>query len=188
MPELTLGRVPVAGDDLADGEAVLGVVDRRAASSSAKGRVPNLRQSWSQPSTQPGTDQLSGPCTGIVLQALRLEEVDRGRFGRPAAGVEAVELLGLGVPDDGEQVAADAARHRLDHAEDGVGGDGRVDGVATLLKNLDRRRRRQRLAGRRHPLTGHHRRSRLVQRPGGSIGGGETAIAAQRDPQQGDQD
>ena len=72
--------------------------------------------------------------------------------GRAAAGVEAVELLRLRVPDDGEQVAADAAGHRLHEAHRGVGGDGRVDRVAALLQDVEPDLRRERVAGGDHAV------------------------------------
>ena len=160
-----LGVLPVAGDDLADGKAVLGVGDRRreqlgprpGAEPLAK-LVPAVDAAGHRPAQR--------PVDGDRRQPLGLEQLDRRGRRRAAAGVEAVELLGLGVPDDGEQVAADAARHRLDHAEHGVGRDGGIDGVAALLQHADRGRGRQRLAGRGHALPGHHGRARLVQRPG----------------------
>src|SRR5438094_916872 len=43
------------------------------ASSSLNDLVPNFRRSSSQPSTQPGTDQLSGPVVGISLYPLSLK-------------------------------------------------------------------------------------------------------------------
>ena len=56
-------------------------------------------------------------------------------FGRPAAGVDAVKLAGFGFPVDGEEVAADAVGHGLSHAEDGVGGDARVNGGAAASQD-----------------------------------------------------
>ena len=51
--------------------------------------MPNRLRSWSQPSTQPGTDQLRGPNVGISLQSLGLEQIDRGSRRRAAAGIQA---------------------------------------------------------------------------------------------------
>ena len=65
---------------------------------------------------------------------------------RPAARVQAVDRAGLRVVVDDEQVAADAVAGRLHQADGGVGGDGRVDGVAAALENLHAGARRQRLA------------------------------------------
>jgi hypothetical protein len=58
------------------------------------------------------------------------------RSGRPAAGIEAVELAGLGFPIDGEEVAAEAVGVGLGDLEDGVGGNGCVDGGAACLENM----------------------------------------------------
>ena len=96
-------------------------------------------------------------------QPLGLEEVDRGGGRSAAAGIQAVELLGLGVPDDREQVATDPTRHRLDDPEHGVGRDRGIDGVAPLLQHADGGRGRQRLAGGGHAVAGDHGRARLVR-------------------------
>ena len=48
-------------------------------------------------------------------------------------GVQAVQFLA--VPQDGEVVAAQAIRHRLDNCHAGGGGDGRVHRVAALLQD-----------------------------------------------------
>ena len=63
--------------------------------------------------------------------------VDRGRVGCPAARVESGQSAAFGLPDDGEQVAADAAGHGFHHAEYGVDGDGGVNGVAAGFEDLD---------------------------------------------------
>jgi hypothetical protein len=48
-----------------------------------------------------------------------------------------VELAGLGIPEQREQVAAEAGHVGVDDAEDGVGGDGGVDGRAVALEHLE---------------------------------------------------
>src|SRR4051812_13945560 len=68
-----------------------------------------------------------------LLQSSGPKEIDGGRERCAAARVESVELLRLRVPDDGEEVAADPTGHRLDHAEYGVGCDGSVDCIASVL-------------------------------------------------------
>ena len=147
-----------------------------AASSSANGFVPNFVRSSSQPSTHPGTDQLSGPRVGDLVEPAVLEEfAGVACSGAPAAGVEAVELLRLRVPDDGEQVAADAARHRLHEAHRGVGGDGRVDGVAAVLQHVEPDLRGERVAGGDHAVVG----DRLGPRPDLAVG--DPSVAEQED-------
>ena len=56
-------------------------------------------------------------------------------FGRPAAGVEAVELVGLCVPVDGEEIAAHAVHHGFGHAQHRVGRDARIDGRTAALED-----------------------------------------------------
>ena len=82
-------------------------------------------------------------------------------LGRPAAGVDGGELAGLGIPIDGEQIAAHAVALRLDHAQHGVGRDGRVHGRTAARQNLRSRLRSQRLAGGHDAALRHHHRARL---------------------------
>ena len=55
---------------------------------------------------------------------------------RATAGIQAVQLLGLGIPVDDEQVAADSAAHRLDQPEHRIDRDRRIDGVAAGQQDL----------------------------------------------------
>ena len=104
-------------------------------------------RSASQPATAPGTVTEWMPRLRHLGMSLRLQQRRRQAGRRPAAGVEAVERAGLRVVDDGEQIAADAVRLRLDQAHDGVGRDGGVDRVAASLEDLHAGLRRERLAG-----------------------------------------
>ncbi len=68
-----------------------------------------------------------------------------------------MELSGLGFIDDREQVAAHSIAHRLDYAEDGVGGDRGIYSVAAHFEDMSARRGGQGLAGGHDPeLRGHH--------------------------------
>ena len=122
------------------------------ASTLSSGSLPKRLCSSAQPSTQPGTDTEQRAAAGDVFQVAVLELFERETARAAAAGVEAVEFFGFGVPDDGEQVAAEAAAHGLGHAEHGVGGDGGVDRVAAGLQDLDGGLGRERLAGGRHAV------------------------------------
>src|SRR5579862_8890888 len=73
---------------------------------------------------------------GHFVDALGFQKFDGEIFGSPAGGVEAVELFGFCVVDDGEEVAADAVHHGLDDADGGVGGDDGIDGVAAVGEDL----------------------------------------------------
>ena len=164
--EARLGLTPVGGDDLADREAVLGVVDRRRqqlgpglGAEPLAELVPAVDAARDRPAQ-------AARASGICVRPFALKSSIVAAAGERPLAFRPYELLGLRIPDDGEQVAADPARHRLDHAEHRVGGDRGIDGVAPLLQDADRRRGRQRLAGRGHALPGHHGRPRLVQRPG----------------------
>ena len=89
---------------------------------------------------------------GDAVELLPLEFFEREGVRAAAAGVEAVEPLGFGVPDDGEEVAAEAAAGGFRHGEHGVGRDGGVDGVAARLERFDGGERGERLAGGGHAV------------------------------------
>ena len=59
-----------------------------------------------------------------------------------------MQLSGLRLVDDREQVTTDTVHVRLDQSQDRVRRDRRVDGVATTVEDLRARLRRERLAGR----------------------------------------
>ena len=170
---------PGRGDQLADGETLLGIRDRRR---------EQLRE---RPGAEPGAQRVppadaSGhrprqrPLVGDLGEPLGLEEFERRCERGASAGIQAVQGLGLGVPDDGEQVAADAVGGRLDQAEDGIRGDRGVDGVAPVLQDADRRGGRQRLARRGHPVPRHDGRPCLVDRPRRPVGAGDLMGPAQQ--------
>lgn len=73
-------------------------------------------------------------------------------FGRPPAGVESVQALCFGVPDQRKQVAADATAGWFNHAEHGIGGNGGIHGRAAPFENFDGHLRRQRLTGAGHAV------------------------------------
>ena len=64
-------------------------------------------------------------------------DVESEGFGGAAGAGEGDDLVEFGVPDHGVAVAADAAGGGFDEAEDGVGGDGGVDGGAAFFQDLD---------------------------------------------------
>ena len=72
----------------------------------------------------------------ISVDAFGLEVIDGQRLGSPAAGVEAVDLAGFRLVDDGEEVATHAVDVGLDDAHDGIGRDGGVDGVAAFFEDV----------------------------------------------------
>ncbi len=73
---------------------------------------------------------------GSVLCAGAGDFESEGFGGATGAG-EGDDLVEFGVPDHGVAVAADAAGGGFDEAEDGVGGDGGVDGGAAFFEDLD---------------------------------------------------
>jgi hypothetical protein len=66
-----------------------------------------------------------------------------------------VQVTRSGVEDDGEEIAADSARLGLHDAHDGVGRNGRVDGVPAGLQDLHAGRGGKGLTRCDNPLGGH---------------------------------
>jgi hypothetical protein len=87
--------------------------------------------------------------------ALLLEEVDGKLARRPSAGVQAVKFAGLGVPIEKEEIAADTVHHWFSHTEDGVRGNGCVDGGAATAEYVCAHLRGQILAGGRDAAAGY---------------------------------
>ena len=128
------------------------------ASRSAIGRRPNFSRIACQPATTPGTVTVYGPRDGSSGDASGAQVSWRQRTRRPAAGIEAMKRAGLGLVDEGEQVAADAVARGLHQAHHRVGRDGGVDGVAAALEHLHAGARGQHLAGRDDAETRGHLR------------------------------
>ena len=109
-----------------------------------------------------------------LREAAPLELFRRRRVGGAPGRIEAVDLLGLRVVDDRQQVAADAVHARLDDREHRGGGDRGVDRVAAVLQHLEARRRCQRLAGRDHAVAADRGRARAAKVAGRAIAGLES--------------
>ncbi len=147
--------VPVVGDELGDREALLGVLD---------GRRQHLRHG--QPAELPvqlepavhaaGHAHGQGALGGDVLEAELLEVVEGEGLRRAPAAVEAVELLRLRVPHDGEEVAPHAASRGLHEAQGRVRRDGGVHGGAALLEDVQGDLGDQGLARAGHAVLGRH--------------------------------
>jgi hypothetical protein len=95
-----------------------------------------------------------------IVQLAALELVEREAARTAAAGIEAVELFSFGFPNDGEQVAAEAAAHRFGDAEHRVGRDRGVDRVAAGLQDFNGGERREGLTGGRHAVFADSGRAR----------------------------
>src|SRR5690606_23337250 len=89
---------------------------------------------------------------------------------RAAGAVVAVQLPGLRVPDDGEQVAADAVAGRLHQAEGGIGGDGGIHGAAAAAHGVQGDLGGQRVRGGSHGLGREHFRARGEGLAGNAVG------------------
>ena len=72
---------------------------------------------------------------------------DAGGGGRASAAVEGSHLPPVGLPDEGEQVAASARGHRFHYIERGGGSHGGVHGVAPIHQDAQAGHSGQGLAG-----------------------------------------
>jgi hypothetical protein len=75
-----------------------------------------------------------------------------------------MKMLRLGIPDDGEEIAAHAAGDRLHQPQRRIGGNRRIDRRAAFLQNIDRDLGGERLHRGRHAMLGDHRRARRERR------------------------
>ena len=157
VAEEIVGAVaPIFAEQLADREPRLGMRDRRSehigkalGTEAAQQRIP----AGDRARHSRGMDARVRHVAGAVGD----EECGGERLRRPAGGVEAVDLLRLGVIDDGEQVAADAAHHRRHQTHGGVGRDRGVDRIAAALQHGGTGARRDRMLRRDDPvLRDHH--------------------------------
>jgi len=92
-----------------------------------------------------------------LAKAQLVQRLDGEPFRRPAAGVQTVQLIGLCVIDNGEEVATDTIHHRRDHAHHRVRGNGCIDRIAAALQNPRSRLGRQgRFSGHDAVARDHH--------------------------------
>ena len=91
--------------------------------------APNRSCSSNQPSNTAGHRHRQRPIGGNPFKPKLSEMLQRQCLWRAAAGVEPIEPLGLGIPDDSEEIAAHAVACRFDEPEHGVGRDRGVDGI-----------------------------------------------------------
>jgi hypothetical protein len=145
------GARPLRGDRRRHREAVAGMPDRRREQVGEGQRAEPLRQRG--PAGDRAGDGHRLPAAG---RDLRLSGVARrGHRGRRAARrVEAAELAA--VPDDGEEVAADAVADRLDDRQRDRRRDRRVDRIAAPMQHRESRLHGERLR-RGDRVAGQHR-------------------------------
>ena len=98
-----------------------------------------------------------------------LKPFQRERFRRAARTVVAVQLLRLRIPDDREQVAADAVRDRLHQAERRIRGDRRIDRGAAFLQHVETDLGRQRMRSRDHAVRRNDFRTRREWLAGNAV-------------------
>ncbi len=100
------------------------------------------------------------PLRGDEFQIAALEFFRRQAERTAAAGVEAVKFLRVGVPNDGEEIAARTAAHRLSNGEHRVRSDRGIDRIAARLQDFEGGHRGEWLAGGGHAVAADGGRAR----------------------------
>ena len=103
------------------------------------------------------------------IETLCFQQFGRDARSRPAARVDADQLVLLRHIDDREHVAADAGTFGLDDIEHRGGRNRRIDRVAALLQDAQSRLRRERMARRHHAIARHHFCARLREPAFGTV-------------------
>jgi len=135
-------RGPLARDGGRDRETLLGIGDGRLEQGGERQLAEALRQGL--PARHLARHGDRAPAGG--RHGLAAGEILRRPGGRrAAAGVQAVQAAAM--PDQREQIAADAVHDRLDHGQRNGRGDGAVHRVAAGQQHAQAGLRRQRLAG-----------------------------------------
>ena len=157
-----LAAAPVSRDDLAHGKTLFARGNRRR---QQFGEIlpaellpqlfPPADAPWHRPRKRPDGRYLLVPQIG--------EDLARELVRAAPAGVEAVEFLRFGLPIDDEQIAADAAAHRLDEPQHGVRGNRCVRRGSARLEHVEPGLRSERVACRHNALFGHYHRAALVR-------------------------
>ena len=144
-------RIPPASDHFRNGKALAGMADR--------GLEDFFKWQLTEASVEFGptidtTRHRNGERTfrGDEFQIAALEFFRRQAERTAAAGVEAVKFFRVGVPNDGEEIAARTAAHRLGDGEHRVRSDRGIDGVAARLQDFEGGHRGERLAGGGHAV------------------------------------
>ncbi len=163
------GAVPVIGDRFGNRVSLTRVADRRRqvlrhrlAAKTPVQREPAVHRARHRHRQRPGRRN--------VLQPPALELGQGERLRRAARPVVAVELVGLGVPHDREQIPAHPVAGRLHQAQCGIGSDRRIHRRTAVLHHIQRDLRGQRLRGRGHGMRGDHFRAGGERLPGDAVG------------------
>ncbi len=161
---------PVVGDHRRDREPLAGVAAMAGRQDILHGQlaepVVELEPAVHGPGHGPRVGRVQGDGPVRVGGHHVAGQARRGAAG----GVEADQLAGRGVPDDGEEVTAGSAGDGLHERQRRVDGDGRIHGVATSFEDVDADLDRQGLRRRHHTVARVHHRPGGVHAPHGSIG------------------
>ena len=97
---------------------------------------------------------------GLAALELLDELLVAGSHRAFSGAVQAIEFLRLRVPDDCEQIAADAVAGRLHQAKRGIGRNRGIDRRAAFFQYVDSDLAGQRMGCRRHAMPGMNRAAR----------------------------
>ena len=159
------------GDQFGKGETLLGIADGRR-EDLRHGQLAKALVQFEPAVDAAGHGDGQWSVGGNLLEPALAEVLQSQATRRAPAAIESVQLLGLGVPDDGEKITADTIAGGFHQAQGGVGGDGRIDGVAALPQDLQSDLRGEGLAGGRHGVAGDDLRAGRKGLAGNPVGGG----------------
>ena len=163
------GAFQVIGDQLRYREALPGIGDGRL-EDLLHGKAPKAAMQLKPAVHRAGHADRKGAVAGDFTQPQLPEMLQGQGLWRPAAGIQAVELLRLAIPHNGEQVPADATAGGFHQAQGRVGRYGRVDGVTPLFQDIQGDLGGQGVACGCYPMLGNH------FGPGGEGAAGDTVL------------
>ncbi len=149
---------PLAGDDGAYREPVFRDVDGRG-QGLGQGEGPVLLQEGRPTGQGSRNGDGAGASVGNVVQPQGPDGVGGSQGTGSTAGIQTPQPLLPGRPEEGEDVTAHPRHVGLHHVQHGCRGDGGIEGVSTVLEDLQGSCRCQGLAGGRHPVGGIDRGS-----------------------------
>jgi hypothetical protein len=148
-----LGILPLPLNDLGYRKSFPGIVDGGLENVSPRQAAEFLMQSLPTLYRSGDRYRVDSLC-GHGVKIFPLESFDGHSFGRGSAAVVPMQFARLRFVIDDEQIAAQAAHHRLHHAEDGIGRNRRVYCRTAASQYRRTCLRRKGLRGRHDPLAG----------------------------------
>ena len=152
-------NVPHVADELGDGKALLGVADRRREKRGGGQAAEFLMQfepTVDGPGHGNGQHALHRNFRTLLLCELSLQLGEAQPERRAARRIQAVDFFGFRLVNDGKEIAAGAAVHRLHERERDVGRDGSVDSRSAGFEHIETDLRSERMARANHAVRREH--------------------------------